>query len=282
MESNQIIENYLELIDHAHSKEPFVLRANKAGTLLKTVPTPKDLSGYYPEESYISHQKSFRSFSDKLYLLAQKRLLKKKEQLLSKYVQGAKKALDFGAGSGAFVSFLQQRNWHVLGVEPNPNARAVALDNNCVLHPSLAAIPKQQFQVITLWHVLEHVVDYKQTIDELLGVLAPGGHLILALPNFKSWDAQHYKSFWAAYDVPRHLWHFSEQAIKDLAADKQLELLKTHPMPLDAFYVSLVSERFKKNPMALPAAFLKGSFSNLKAMSNGAYSSLIYVLKKAE
>lgn len=281
MKSHPVAENYLEVKDHAYSQELFFLQANQEGALLHTTPLPSNLDSYYSVDSYISHQKNFNSFSDKLYKWAHKFQLKRKERLLLKHLNGPKKILDFGAGSGNFVTFLKQRQWHVLGVEPNPNARAVALENNCVLHPSLVAIPKQQFQLITLWHVLEHVEDYKQTVEELLAVLAPGGHLVLALPNFTSWDAQHYKSFWAAYDVPRHLWHFSPKAICNLAEEKNLQLVKTYPMPLDAFYVSLVSERFKKNPIALPVGFLKGAFSNFHALRSGNYSSMIYVLQKA-
>ena len=268
--------------DFALSKESFSLAIEQEGALLRTQPQPKELAAYYSKESYISHQKKFSSFTDKLYGLAKKYQLKKKAQLLEKHLSGSKKILDFGAGTGALVSYLKNHKWHAIGVEPSEQARAIALENNCVLHPNLHSIPKQQFNVISLWHVLEHVPDYSETIDLLLGNLAPGGHLVLALPNFNSWDAKHYKQHWAAYDVPRHLWHFSQKAIAIIAQEKGLLLEKTYPMPLDAFYVSLISERFKKNPLALIAAFFKAAFSNLHAKATGEYTSLIYVLKKPE
>ncbi|MEJ6547583.1 MAG: class I SAM-dependent methyltransferase [Flavobacteriaceae bacterium] len=268
------------IIDHAYSKESFSLLSEQEGDLLKTDPLPRNLATYYSENSYISHQKNFSSFTEKIYSVAKNYQLKKKTALLEKHLVGSKKVLDFGAGTGSLVSYLRNNKWHALGVEPSENARAIALENNCVLHSSLEDIPNQQFNVIMLWHVLEHLPDYSEKIDELMTFLNPGGHLVLALPNFKSWDARHYKMHWAAFDVPRHLWHFSKIAIQQLAKDKGLVLEKTYPMPLDAFYVSLVSEKFKGSSHAFLLGFFKGFYSNLNAWITGEYSSLIYVLKK--
>ena len=272
----------LEALDFVHSKAPFVLTPVSESGLLKTTPVPDHLGAYYPLDNYISHQNKKSGLADTLYGIAKKYQLKKKARLLERYCDGPKKFLDFGAGSGALVSYLKNRQWHALGVEPNSNARAVALENNCVLYPNLEAIPKQEFSVISLWHVLEHLPNYSKTLSALLSCLAPGGHLIIALPNYNSWDAKHYKSHWAAYDVPRHLWHFSQDALKEMATTHRLQLEEIRPMPLDAFYVSMLSEKYAQKRWPLLRAFFKGAYSNASALRSKEYSSLIYVLEKPE
>ena len=272
----------LKVLDHVYSKEVFSLSYVPGLDVLQTTPVPAEIAVYYPEDNYISHQNNQRTLTDRLYSIAKNYQLKKKAVLLERHCNGSKKFLDFGAGSGALVSFLKNRQWHSLGVEPNPNARSIALENNCVLHPSLESIPKQEFSVISLWHVLEHLPNYEHTLKELLGALAPGGKLLIAVPNYNSWDAKHYGAFWAAYDVPRHLWHFSQKAIKQLAEKYGLSLEETKPMLLDAFYVSLLSERYAQKKTPLFSAFFKGFYANLSAIRTKEYSSIIYVLKKPE
>lgn len=272
----------LEVLDHVHSKESFSVACVPGLDVLQTTPIPAEIAAYYPEDNYISHQNNKRSLTDRLYEIAKNYQLKKKAALLEQHCHGPKKFLDFGAGSGALVSYLKNRQWHALGVEPNKIARAVALENNCVLHPSLDSIPKQEFSVISLWHVLEHLPHYEQSLQKLLGALAPGGKLIIAVPNYNSWDAKHYGSYWAAYDAPRHLWHFSQGGIKKLADKNGLSLEETRPMLLDAFYVSLLSERYAQKRTPLFSAFFKGLYSNLSALRSKEYSSIIYVLKKPE
>jgi len=137
----------------------------------------------------------------------------------------------------------------------------------------------KQFDIITLWHVLEHVSDLDAQIKELKRLLKPKGYLIIAVPNYKSYDADHYKTFWAAYDVPRHLWHFSKNAIQSIFGKFNFILEKTLPMKFDSFYVSLLSEKYKTGKMNYLKAFRIGLRSNIKAKRTGEYSSLIYVLR---
>ena len=138
-----------------------------------------------------------------------------------------------------------------------------------------------QYDMITMWHVLEHVPNLLEYIDKLKQLLTKDGYLIVAVPNFKSYDANHYKEFWAAYDVPRHLWHFSEDSIRQIFGRNDFELVETLPLLFDSFYVSFLSEKYKTGKSNLVNGFINGLNSNLKAKGSGEYSSKIYVLKKA-
>jgi 2-polyprenyl-3-methyl-5-hydroxy-6-metoxy-1,4-benzoquinol methylase len=189
------------------------------------------------------------------------------------------KILDIGAGTGDFLSVAKQNGWQTIGVEPSDKAKAIALKKEVSFVEDTAELENHSFDVITMWHVLEHVPDLDKQIKELKRLLKPNGSLIVAVPNFKSFDAKYYGTFWAAYDVPIHFWHFSKKAIKSLFEKERMELEKVLPMKFDSFYVSLLSEKYKSGKMNFIKAFFVGLQSNWKAKRNFEYSSHIYVLK---
>ena len=271
---------YLNCKDHSISKEEFSLEHDSELDMLLTKPIPSNLEAYYESEVYISHTDSKSSLTDYIYQWVKSYSLKKKVALINEYTN-TKQLLDVGAGTGDFLKVASKKGWQVSGVEPNVSAREKALAKGISLEESLESYKGQKFQVITLWHVLEHLPDLDKQIETIVSLLAKDGTLIIAVPNFKSYDAQYYKSFWAAYDVPRHLWHFSRTAIKKIFAKQNMELLKTKPMIFDAYYVSLLSEKYKTGKQRWIAAFTKGFVSNRKAKKSGEYSSLIYILKKS-
>ncbi|MGB6268868.1 MAG: class I SAM-dependent methyltransferase, partial [Olleya sp.] len=173
-------------------------------------------------------------------------------------------------------------NWTIVGIEPNKEARTIANSktNNLAFDNSkLKDLPKHSFDVITLWHVLEHIPNLEEQIRQLKALLKNDGVLIVAIPNYKSHDANHYKQFWAAYDVPRHLWHFNQASILKLFSSIDMKVIKTKPMVFDAYYVSLLSEKYKTGKMKIFKAFWTGFRSNLKAKSSSEYSSVIYIIK---
>ena len=210
-------------------------------------------------------------------------MLNKKLKLIESFNFTSKTLLDVGCGTGDFLSACKNKGWLVEGIEPNKNARAISIQKNgdCIGDLSkLFSYPQNSFDVITLWHVLEHLSDLKAHLELYKKILKAEGRLIVAVPNFKSYDASYYKSYWAAYDVPRHLWHFSQDAIKVLFSEYGFEVKETKPMWFDAFYVSLLSEEYKAKSFLNPLkAFFVGLFSNLKAWKSGEYSSLIYVIE---
>ena len=206
--------------------------------------------------------------------------LENKIQTVENQIDKPKTLLDVGAGTGDFLITAQNAGFEVTGVEPNEKATGLAKEKGMELWPTLDKLAGQKFQAITLWHVLEHLPNLQEQVSNLVELLEDDGVLVIAVPNFKSWDAQHYKSFWAAYDVPRHLWHFSKTAISKLFAPHGLQVVQTKPMWFDAFYVSLLSEKYKGNRFYFIKAFLIGLWSNLKAVFTKEPSSLIYILKK--
>jgi len=272
---------YIECLDHTVSGEKFKLYKDRDHDMLVTIPKPDEnsLGKYYESEDYISHTDAKRTVFEKTYHLVKKYSLNKKVKLISKLHKGTGTLLDIGAGTGDFLIEANKKNWQVAGLEPNEQARALAKEKGIVLELDATKLLSNSFDVITMWHVLEHVPDLSAQIKELKRLLKRGGHLIIAVPNFKSYDALYYKSFWAAYDVPRHLWHFSKNSMKTLFEKEGMMLEKTKPLLFDSFYVSLLSEKYKNGKMNFVKAIWIGLLSNIKGKRSKEYSSHIYILK---
>ena len=266
--------------DYLVSQENFNLIFDKESDMLITEPQPKNLEKYYDPKNYISHSDDKNSFIEKVYQQVKKITLNKKVKLIDQYSLDEKSLLDIGCGTGEFLAYAKNKNWNTVGVEVNQNARNKASNKNLKIYKSLEDLPNRQFNIISLWHVLEHLPNLNEKISLIKTKLDDNGTLIIAVPNYKSYDAKHYKEFWAAYDTPRHLWHFSQDAIKILFEKHNFKVTKTLPMYFDSFYVSLLSEKYKNGKSNYLKAFYRGLMSNIKAKSNGEYSSLIYILKK--
>jgi 2-polyprenyl-3-methyl-5-hydroxy-6-metoxy-1,4-benzoquinol methylase len=272
---------YLSTKDYFKTQEAFDLVLDSSRDLLITSPQPalENLASYYNGQEYISHSNTQKGCVPFFYNLVQKWSLKSKKNLVNKLSSGRGTLLDIGAGSGAFCETVKQNSWEVYGVEPNEKARKIAAQKNIFLQQSIENFKGQQFDVVTLWHVLEHLPDLENTIIAIQELLTPNGILIVAVPNYNSFDANYYKGFWAAYDTPRHLWHFSQKAMRKLFS-KNIKLLKIQPMLFDSFYVSLLSEKYKTgNSFSLKALWI-GLWSNISALKTKEYSSLIYCYKK--
>ncbi len=270
---------YIKCIDYTVSNETYTLYKNEEFDLLVTKPVPDNLDDYYKSDDYISHTDSKKSLFDFTYQIVKNYTLKQKLKLINSFNTEEKTILDIGAGTGDFLSVCKKNNWEINGVEPSENARELASKKNIILENSVKEFQNKTFDVITLWHVLEHIPTLPEFIQTLKKLLKPNGILIIAVPNYKSYDAQIYKEFWAGYDVPRHLWHFSQTSIKKLFSLVNMNVIKILPMKFDAFYVSLLSEKYKKNKLGFIKAFFNGLRSNIKAKKSSEYSSLIYILK---
>ncbi|RKE98805.1 class I SAM-dependent methyltransferase [Ichthyenterobacterium magnum] len=276
---------YLSLKDHSISGEDFQLVYNENLDLLETFPQPKadKLPEYYKSEDYISHTDAKRNLFEKVYHIIKSISLKRKLKLINSFSFTEKKLLDVGCGTGDFLKVAKDSNWLVSGIEPNAEARKIAnkKTNNSVFEiEQLLKFKPHSFDVISLWHVLEHLPKLDEHIAVFEKLLKPDGVLIIAVPNYKSYDALHYKNYWAAFDVPRHLWHFSQTSISKLMANVNMSVVKTLPMKFDAFYVCLLSEKYKSGFINPIKGFWFGLLSNLNAKKTKEYSSLIYIIKK--
>jgi SAM-dependent methyltransferase len=272
--------NHLIVSDHFLSGESFALMQCDQCKLIFTNPRPIESESvkYYMSDEYISHSNKSNSPVNFLYKLARIYTIQVKLNLIRKYHPNGS-LLDFGCGTGFFLT-KSQRFFDVQGIEPSINARNIA-PGNLTIHSSLSDLRKKhKFNVITLWHVLEHIYDLRDTIKALKKHLHKAGTLIIAVPNHLSYDAATYKEFWAAYDVPRHLYHFDQQSMEVLLRKNKLQIVETVPMKLDSFYVSMLSERYKQSPNPLFNGLKNGFRSNQKARITGEYSSLIFVCKK--
>lgn len=270
----------LDLKDYSVSQENFSIVRNGDLDLLITVPQPNsiELWKYYQTDDYISHTSSKKTIIDKIYHAVREIAIRNKVDLVnSKQRRGS--VLDIGTGTGDFLLALKEDLWETIGVEPSNIARNLASQKGLNIRENTSQLPSNSYDVITMWHVLEHVPNYDEQIIELKRLLKKSGTLIVAVPNYKSYDAQYYQKHWAAYDVPRHFWHFSQTSIRVIFGKHGFKLKDVRPMKFDSYYVSLLSEKYKTGRTNYLKAFWIGFKSNWKARKTSEFSSLIYILE---
>lgn len=275
---------HLWLKDEFLTKEDFQIHeCHNCGLLFTEPRPPKDKIGeYYKSEEYYSHQENKQGFIPRIYERVKSINLKNKYNMAT---SGMKLGtmLDIGCGVGDFMHTMETHGWKTVGIEPSEEAVNIAKKRTkaSVHRPEeLKDFPNESFDLITMWHVLEHVDDLKFEIAQLQRLLKKNGRLVLALPNFKSYDAEYYKEKWAAYDVPRHLNHFCKQSIKNIFKDSELTWMKTNKLHWDAYYISYMSEQYKHHSLALARGVFRGFVSNIKARKSGEWSSLVYIFEK--
>jgi 2-polyprenyl-3-methyl-5-hydroxy-6-metoxy-1,4-benzoquinol methylase len=279
---------FMELEDHFLSREVFCVVVCGSCGFRFTNPRPQgnEIAAYYQSDEYISHDAGKTDFLSRIYKLARMVSIRGKYRLVKKYNKG-NNILDIGCGTGEFLKFCQDNGLEATGIEPGEKARDYAKTKNSIStyeNIELLGDVKGSFSCITMWHVLEHIHDLNGLMIQVKRLLTPGGMFIAAVPNSNSWDASFYKQFWAAYDVPRHLYHFTGDSITRLAEKHGFEIRQTYPQKLDAYYVSMLSEKYKFGKTRFITSIIHGLWSNLQgSRPERGHSSLIFVMsvKKA-
>jgi 2-polyprenyl-3-methyl-5-hydroxy-6-metoxy-1,4-benzoquinol methylase len=271
--------------DHSISKENFSLFECASCTVQLTVgaPSKENIGRYYKSSDYISHTNTREGLLNKLYQWVRTWMLYQKRKLIETQLKRSSGTLlDYGSGTGAFVAHMQQAGWEVTGIEPDGDARKVAQKDfgvELLQESALSTLSPSQFDVITLWHVLEHVHDLQATMASLRRLLKPTGLLVIAVPNYTSADAQYFGPQWAAYDVPRHLYHFSPTAMKICMQKNQLQVKSIYPLWFDSYYVSLLSTRYVLGKTNYVQGFWQGLRSTVATLRDQSRcSSLIYLI----
>jgi cyclopropane fatty-acyl-phospholipid synthase-like methyltransferase len=285
--SSNHISASLSTIDYTVTKEQYTIYTCKDCSLRFTqdIPTIEEIGKYYQSDAYVSHSDTKKGLINTIYHKVRRFTLQQKQKLISQ-TTGLQKGrlLDIGAGTGAFANTMQQAGWEVKGLEPDETAREQAQKNynlSLDLPQQLYSFESENFDAITMWHVLEHVHDLNGYWEKFAQILASNGRLVIAVPNYTSYDAKHYGEYWAAYDVPRHLYHFSPHSIEQLGKRYGFKLEAIQPMWFDAVYVSMLSEQYKNGRSNLLAALWHGLYANCKALFNKQKcSSLIYIFRK--
>ncbi len=278
------VQTWKEIKDFSISRESFGLWNCRDCGFVFTQDTPilEKIGRYYDSNIYISHSDTDKGIINNIYHRIRKLMLSRKQKLVEKqYPSG--NLLDYGTGTGYFAQQMSKSGWNVTALEISPAAREKAYELFKIKAgpPDKIKSYHQHFQVITLWHVLEHVHDLLELKADLINALAPEGILVVAVPNRKSFDARYYGKYWAAFDVPRHLWHFSQTDIENLFLP-EFKLEKIHRMPFDAYYVSILSEKYRDSGiLGMIRALIIASLSNLNSIfASSKSSSIIYILKK--
>lgn len=281
-----VVLPYLHAKDWRVTKEDFALDRCAICGLVITQPQPAEalIGRYYETDDYISHAVSARSLLDRVYHRVRLYMAGKKHALIRRYTTG-KRLTDIGAGNGFFAAFMQSKGYAVSGFEPSANARTAALNAHHIELNEMQKLFQQESasaDAVTLWHVLEHVHDPETYLQSIHRILAPDGVLFLAMPNYRALDAWFYGTHWAAWDVPRHLWHFHTASVRKLFQRTGFELIRRRGMPFDAFYVSLLSEKYRgSSTMGVSRGFVIGLLSNIRALINpGRSSSVLYIARK--
>lgn len=281
---------FISCMDHTVSRETFkVVQCESCGfRFTNPRPSEKEIGKYYQSEEYISHSGTSRGVVNKIYRIVRKYTIKQKVKLIDQLAVNSfastKSVLDIGCGTGEFLNACKQDGWSVTGVEPSEVARKQAKENFGIIAQQpekLFELKEKHFNVITMWHVLEHVYQLDKTMEQIKKLLTDNGTLLIAVPNCNSFDAEKYGAQWAAWDVPRHIYHFTQQDIEKLFVKFGFKLKKTHPMKFDSYYVSLLSEKYRTGNSNFISGFLNGFISNsVAAQNNRGYSSQIYVANK--
>ncbi|GGN15139.1 methyltransferase [Dyadobacter beijingensis] len=281
--------NYLNVEDYTVSHKEFTIQQCNSCYFLFTNPRPSEstIGAYYESQDYISHHDEAKDLMSKVYTSVRNHTIEQKVKLINSLVQPKGKLLDIGCGTGNFLSAVKQDGWQTFGTEPDAGARDIASKRvGATIFGSIEedTLGAEQFDIISMWHVLEHVHKLNETIDWLQKHLKPNGRIIIAVPNPQSYDAVKYGRFWAAYDVPRHLYHFTRATMKNLVQRHGLAVKKILPMWFDSFYVSMLSTKYKHTKMNIVESALTGFQSNLKGRSSTDKdlntSSLIYIISK--
>jgi len=281
---NNNLTKAITCTDFSFSKEEFTIVSCETCDFTFTNPRPNDenLNEYYKSEMYISHTNKKSGFFNWLYQTIRSYTIRKKVLLLKKITKKGVH-LDVGCGTGEFLHACKQSGFTTKGVEPSEKARSKAINNYSLAVTSdisLNEFGKNTIDSISMWHVLEHVSNLNSTISNLSRILKPKGKIIIAVPNHKSWDCRYYKEYWAAWDVPIHLWHFSENTLAQLFAKHNFKLLKTKPMIFDSFYVALLSEEYKTGKKKFLKSFIIGTISNINSfLKKSSCSSHIYIFE---
>ena len=275
---------HLELKDYFLTQEDFEIWVCEDCGLLYTSPrpAPEKIGDYYKSEAYYSHQENKIGLIPRIYESVKKVNLKHKVNLAIGGLEKGK-LLDIGCGVGDFLQQIESKGWQCTGIEPSEDAAKIAkkrIQATIYKPEEIDTLIDETYDVITMWHVLEHVDDLRTEVEHLFRLLKKGGRLVIALPNYKSYDATYYQDKWAAYDVPRHLNHFDKQTIVNIFNTKGLKIKNIEKLPWDAYYISFMSEKYKQNGLPLVRGLIRGMISNCKARKSGEWSSLVYVFEK--
>ncbi len=271
----------MQATDHLVSESSFdIYWDNGSQRAWTDVEDLDSLDLYYESQEYISHSTRIQFLTQRLYIWGRALMLNYKYSLFKKNIPPKCTLLDMGCGTGSFLSFMKKKGHQVLGIENNTNARRVCDEKDIKVYPNEAELSTNRFDIITLWHVIEHLAAPEQRIAAYHNLLKSQGILVIAAPNFDSHDRMHYHKDWAALDVPRHLWHFTPKGMISMVEEIGFKLIKKSPLLLDVFYICYLSEKHRKKIFPLLRGLIKGCFFSFRSFFSAKHSSLVFIFKK--
>jgi ubiquinone/menaquinone biosynthesis C-methylase UbiE len=283
------ILHFLTCLDYFLTKEEFeICKCDSCGFIFtQDYPDESEAGYYYESEEYISHSDSRTGITDKAYQAVRRIMLRRKMKFISRMTEhNGGSILDIGSGTGHFLNIMKMAGWQTKGIEINKKAREYSSSrfNIEVISPErIDTLPDNSFDCITLWHVLEHFHDLPVYLKEIIRILKPQGFCFIALPNSDSFDCRHYGKEWAAWDVPRHLWHFNYSTFSLFAKKNRFTISRTLNLPFDVFYISILSEKYRGSRFPFISGAINGLIFSIRSFLNKAgSSSVIYILRKKD
>lgn len=285
--SSQEIAHFLSCTDHFVSSEVFnICRCDNCGFIFtQDYPEESEAGHYYESDNYISHSDTNKEITDKMYQFIRRIMLNRKKRIIRKTTGlSAGSILDIGSGTGHFLNTMKLEGWNIKGVEINAKAREYAsscFNIDTISPENIQTLPANSFDCITFWHVLEHFYEPFKFMEEIARLIKSDGVVIIALPNTNSFDSEYYGKRWAAYDVPRHLWHFNSSSFSIFAIKNKFLIVEKRYLPFDVFYISILSEKYRGSKFPVFSGTINGLRFSIRSLSNkSASSSIIYILRK--
>ena len=269
--------NSIETKDYLVTHESFFVEEKEKGiSFTHPVIADEEIDKYYNTTAYLSHSsnKTLISFFFDLF----SNIMVKKKTSFMLGLGGVSAYLDYGCGIGKLISSMNKKGVASYGYDTSSLAISVCNNKSLNASSNLDDLPNK-YDLISFWHSLEHVSDYTKVLKKTKKMLSKNGTMVVALPNYDSFDAKFYSKFWAAYDTPRHRVHFTKKGFIKAASQLGFEVVKTKPLFLDSFYISMMSEKYKQSLFYFLKGLFIGALSNLFFFFTKQASSHTYVLK---
>jgi len=271
---------YIEVLDRFSCKSFQIVKCECGFKFLSPRPKFSGITYYYENDDYDPHRLENKSIFHTVYGWVQKIALRWKFKHISKFIRSGN-LLDIGGGGGRFCSYFKSKGWRVSLQDNSSKARFLAQEADIETYTLLSEIQSQQFDLITMWHSLEHIHAIDALFQNVNRLTSDDGFLVVAVPNINAPERKFLGKDWAPWDAPRHLYHFNYAQLSKLLRKYGWKIEFSMPMIQDTPYNILLSLNIK-SPLELIWGGFVLLYSLIKITIGGvnSSSSLMVICKK--